>query len=428
MCALVFLPHFFGGKQNQRSERAFALLDRINSFPLDRQKWLVALIAVVCGVCFYTSTWVTFDSDLKHIGYNELRVMRSKQLYEEKNNQGLASMYYAASAADLDSALAYSRAIVRVCDSLRQAGVVARYSAVSSLFLTTDEQWARIEAWKRYWSAERVSRVRADVAAAARRNGLRAEFFEPFFALVEADYEPASLYDAGVLPESLLSNFVEKMDDSYLVFTSALMRESDKKAVSDAVAAEPHAIVIDPFYYTDDMVRIVNDDFNIVLLISSLFVFVVLLISFKSLSRALLAFLPMFLSWYVVQGVMGIFGLQFNLINIIISSFIFGVGVDYSIFVMDGLLADTRRNDPRLLTYHKTAIFFSAFVLIVVVSSLLFAVHPALKSVGISTLVGMVATILFTYTLQPCIFRLLAKSRLFARRFARKPRFGKKKD
>lgn len=428
LCALIFLPHFFGARQSERSERAFALLDKINSFPLDRQKWLIAAIVVLCALCFYTSRFVTFDSDLKHIGYNEPRVMQSKQLYETKNNHGLSSMYYAASAADLDSALTYSRAIVRVCDSLQQAGVVDRYSAVSSLFLTTDEQQARIDAWKHYWSAERVVRVRADVAAAAQQNGLRAEFFEPFFALVEADYAPASLYDAGVLPESLLSNFVEKTDENYLVFTSALMPETDRKTVSDAVAAEPHAIVIDPFYYTDDMVRIVNDDFNIVLLVSSLFVFVVLLLSFKSLSRALLAFLPMFLSWYVVQGIMGIFGLQFNLINIIISSFIFGVGVDYSIFVMDGLLADTRRNDPHLLTYHKTAIFFSAFVLIVVVVSLLFATHPALKSVGISTLIGMVATILFTYTLQPCIFRLLAKSRLFAHRFARKPRFGKKKD
>lgn len=428
LCALIFLPHFFGKKQNQRSERAFALLDKINSFPLDRQKWLVVLIAVVCAVCFYTSTWVTFDSDLRNIGYNEPRVMQSKQLYETKNNHGLTSMYYAASATDLDSALTYSRAVVRVCDSLRQTGAVVRYSDVSALFLTAEQQQERIETWKTYWSAERVAHVRAALSAAAKRQGMQAEFFEPFFALVEADYEPASLYDSGVLPESLLSNFIEETDGNYLVFTSALMAESDKKAVNDAVAAEPHTVVIDPFYYTDDMVRIVNDDFNIVLLISSLFVFFVLLVSFRSLSRALLAFLPMFLSWYVVQGVMGIFGLQFNLINIIISSFIFGVGVDYSIFVMDGLLADTRRNDPHLLTYHKTAIFFSAFVLIVVVASLLFATHPALKSVGISTLIGMTATILFTYTLQPCIFRLLAKSRLFARRFARKPRFGNKKD
>ena len=106
---------------------------------------------------------------------------------------------------------------------------------------------------------------------------------------------------------------------------------------------------------------------------------------------------------------MALFGLQFNLINIIISTFIFGIGVDYSIFVMEGLLADARTGRKSLLEWHKTAIFFSAFVLIVVVLSMFLAVHPAIRSIGISTLIGMGSTILITYTLEPFFFRILMK-------------------
>jgi len=123
------------------------------------------------------------------------------------------------------------------------------------------------------------------------------------------------------------------------------------------------------------------------------------------------------LSWYVVQGIMGIFGLQFNLINIIIATFIFGIGVDYSIFVMTGLIAKAKGEDDNLLIYHKTAIFFSAFVLMVVTGSLLFATHPAIHSIGISTLIGMSATILITYTLQPALFRYLMRYPFFSKRF-----------
>ena len=137
------------------------------------------------------------------------------------------------------------------------------------------------------------------------------------------------------------------------------------------------------------MVKLLNDDFNTILGISSVFVFLVLLVSFRSIPVALIAFLPMGLSWYVVQGIMGIFGVQFNLINIIIATFIFGIGVDYSIFVMTGLIAKAKGEDDNLLTYHKTAIFFSAFVLMVVTVALLFATHPAIHSIGISTLIGM---------------------------------------
>ena len=96
-------------------------------------------------------------------------------------------------------------------------------------------------------------------------------------------------------------------------------------------------------------------------------------------------------------------GLEFNLINIVISTFIFGIGVDYSIFVMDGMLG---KDNPKLLTYHKTAIFFSAVVLILSIASLMFATHPAISSIGLSTLIGMASTIAITYTLEPFLFNL----------------------
>ncbi|MFA6859684.1 MAG: MMPL family transporter, partial [Bacteroidales bacterium] len=117
------------------------------------------------------------------------------------------------------------------------------------------------------------------------------------------------------------------------------------------------------------------------------------------------------------EGLMAIFGLKFNLINIVVSTFIFGIGVDYSIFVMEGLLAQAREGSDKLLIYHKSAIFFSAFVLLVVVLSLMFASHPAIQSIGLSTFIGMASTILITYTLQPFLFRQMMKVGYFRRSF-----------
>ena len=227
--------------------------------------------------------------------------------------------------------------------------------------------------------------------------------------MVAADYEPGNLYEEGILPDGLLCNLIEKSDGKYLIFNSVKMSEENKEKVDDFVASMPHAVVVDPFYYTGSMISLIHKDFTTTLVISSVFVLLVLLFSFKDVLLALLAFMPMGLSWYMVQGWMAILGLQFNLINIVISTFIFGIGVDYSIFVMQGLLAEARNGDTHLLNYHKAAVFFSAFVLIVVVVSMLFATHPALKSIGFSTLIGMVSTILITYTLQPLFFRWMMK-------------------
>ena len=110
---------------------------------------------------------------------------------------------------------------------------------------------------------------------------------------------------------------------------------------------------------------------------------------------------------------MGICGIQFNLINIVISTFIFGIGVDYSIYIMDGLLADSIGKKDELLLCHKTAIFLSAFVLITVLGSLLFAQHPAIHSIGISTLIGMLSTVIIAYSLQPFLFRMYSNTNNF---------------
>lgn len=414
--ALIFLPHFFRPERNRKNERAFRLLDRVNSYPIDRSRILRWSIVAVCVVTFFTADRVGFDSNLRNIGYNEPKVIRSGEQYAAKVNRGLASMYYAASAPTLDEALIYNKVITATLDSLQEAGVVKQFSRSSALFIPTAEQEERIARWAGYWTPERVYEVRTLLTASARRHGLNPDMFEPFYIMVESEYEPTSLYDAEVLPESLLSNFIEESDNRFLVFTSVQMTEEDKMAVSNAVSACPHAVVIDPFFYTSDMVRLLNDDFNTILGISSLFVFVVLLISFRSLSQATLAFIPMSLSWYVVKGLMALAGLEFNLINIIIATFIFGIGVDYSIFVMTGLLAQARNQGDSLLTYHKTAIFFSAVVLMVVLGSLLFATHPAIHSIGLSTLIGMSSTILITYALQPALFRWLMRFRFFRKR------------
>lgn len=420
---LLFLPHFFDEHNNKKSHKAFAIIAKINSYPLDRKRWFVVLLVVVSVVCFFTSRWVTFDSDLKNIGYTDPDVRRSQELYANKINHGNRSMYYASTAKSLDEAITYNAQLLQVADSLQTIGAIDSYSKMSSILLPTAVQQQRIDHWRNYWTDERIAQVMTTINREGERVGFRAGTFDMFETIVRADYQPGSIYESGVLPDGLMSNIVELTGDNYMVFTSVLMSADKQKQINDIMASVPHTVVVDPFYYTNNMVELLNDDFNTVLGISSLFVFIVLLLSYRSISRALLAFMPMFLSWYIVQGIMGIFDLQFNLINIVISSFIFGVGVDYSIFIMDGLLANTRRDDITLLLYHKTAILLSAFVLIVVTGSLVFATHPAMRSIGVTTLIGMSATILLAYTLQPFIYRQLMKNKILAHKFGRKPQF-----
>lgn len=421
LSALVFLPHFFKYSKNYRNEKAFSILDKINTYPIDHKYWLIGVLLVVSVVCIILSDKITFDNDLKNIGYFEPKVLKSRKLYAEKNTPGQLSQFYAVNAKTIDEAISYNKAIARTLDSLEHQGVITKCSKITKLMLTTSAQQQRIDTWNRYWNEHKVASVRATITSAARRYHLDPGSFESFYDMLTEDYTPESIINADVIPEELLCNYMEYAEDSTIIlFTSVVMPLQNVDAVNCAVVGNRNAVVIDPFFYTKDMVGMLHRDFNTVLLISSLFVLVVLLLSLRSVIATLIAFTPMFLSWYIVQGIMALFGIPFNLINIIISSFIFGVGVDYSIFIMDGLINKVRGNDDGLLKYHKTAILFSAFTLIVVVFSLLFAQHPAIRSVGVSTMIGMISTILLSYCLQPALFRLVCRNKKIKRRIIRK--------
>lgn len=392
--ALVFLPHFFRPESNVKSEKAFAIVDRINSYPLDREYWLVAVLCVIIVVSFFFAGKVKFDSDLNNIGFHDDKVEKSKDFYLNHLDEGHFNMYYAGTGETLDDAILCAAQISDVLDGLVEDGKIYSRGHMQEILIPLDEQQKNIDRWKEYWADKGASLPETLPSIA--------------YSMIEADYEPAELPEWGALPDEFLANFVERSSDGgWMVFVSALMDKADAYAVNDIVSEVPGSVVIDPYYYTDDMVKIIHSDFNVVLLISSLFVFIVLLLSFRNILISLIAFMPMFLSWYVVQGIMAITGLEFNLINIVISTFIFGVGVDYSIFVMDGLLDKARGNDDRLLICHKAAIFFSAFVLLTVVISLLVARHPCIKSIGIITIIGMVSTLCMTHSLEPLLFRLL---------------------
>ncbi len=416
--ALVFLPHFLKKEDvNYKKYKGFHLIDRINGLPWDRNPWILGAMVALLAVGIVFSPKVGFDSDLRNLNYVDIPLDESQRLYSEKNESGHMNLYFAAYDNDFDKALEYDQLLGARLDSLQRTGLVKRYSSiVSLLFQTEQEQTLRIDAWKKFWTPQRIEKARRDLSAAARRQKLDPGLFEPFFALVEADYLPGNLYEAGLIPDALLSSFIEKQDSGrWMIFSTVAFAPEDMDTVTDALVSGPQTVVLEPFYYCRDMVQIVHDDFQKTLLISSLFVLLVLLISFRNLWVSLVAFFPMFLSWYALQGFMALFGLEFNLINIVIATFVFGIGVDYSIFVMEGLLQEARTGEKTRLEYHKVAIFFSALILIIVVGSLVFARHPAISSTGRITLIGMVFTILMTYSLEPFVFRKLLKTKWFRR-------------
>lgn len=420
--SLTYLPQLL---PSQTDARSFRFIDKINAYPFDRKKPLVFVILLVMAICIgaYFVGGTRFDADMHNLGYLEEMTEYSEQLLRDKttvrnsrSDTGDKHKYFASQGKTMEEAIENFSVLDRQLDSLQKLGLVKDYTHTNQVFVSQSVQQERIDAWKDYWTEERQGKVHTLIRETAPQAGLRPEAFETFFQAVAADYEPDALYESELIPRGYQSTMMEQTyNGDYLCFTSVRCAndsvrssESDYNRICDAIASQPNLLVLDTYYYTTGTLLQMNEDFNVLQWLSMLFVFIVLLISFHFNAKyTVLGFLPILLSWMIVLGAMVLFDVKFNLISIIISTFIFGIGVDYSIFVMNGLTDD---NDKKL-AYHKTAIFLSAVTLIVTVSSMLLARHPAIRSVGFSTLVGLLSAVILSYVLQPVVFRWLNRKK-----------------
>ena len=429
--SLIYLPHLlFHSNAQPMVNGQWPAVNKINAYPFDRKPWLIAAVVAVVVVCVGAWLWkgTHFDADMHNLGYDDPRVEHSEQLLRSKTFTGDKEKYFAAQGKTMEESLHHFALLRQKLDSLSVLGLVKDYTPIDHIFIPLDVQQRNIDAWHAYWSDERLATARRLIAETAPQAGLLPDAFEPFFDLATADFEPDALYEAALIPEGYQTTLMEQTyGGDYLCFTSVRCendsvrsQDSDYMRICDAVCKEPNLMVLDTYYYTTDTLLKLNQDFNTLQWLSMAFVFLVLLVSFRfNVRHTLLGFAPILISWLMVLGMMAIFDMRFNLINIIISTFIFGIGVDYSIFIMHGLIGsdgsygsdgnDGNHDGMRLLMAHKSAIFFSVVVLVVTVGSMLLAVHPAIRSVGFATIVGLLSAVILCYVVQPAAFRWMAR-------------------
>jgi 1-acyl-sn-glycerol-3-phosphate acyltransferase len=125
---------------------------------------------------------------------------------------------------------------------------------------------------------------------------------------------------------------------------------------------------------------------------------------------AILTFLPLTFGWIWILGLMNVFDLKFNIVNIILATFIFGQGDDYTIFVTEGLIHEYAYRKKMLASF-KNSIILSASILFIAIGMLIFARHPALRSLAELTIIGMISVVACAYLFPPLIFRFLTMKR-----------------
>ena len=418
LSSLIFLPHFIASKNEQQAHVAERLswIDKIASYRPEYNKYIVTGILVLTAFFGYTARNVSFESDLERMNFMPGKLKKAEYDLNKINEYSLKSVYLVTEGKTLNEALINNEKIAAQIEALKAKGIVKKYSGVSSLIISDSLQQQRINRWKAYWTADKKQQLIATLEREGEALGFKISAFDNFKNLLNKEYEMVDASQMTAIRKNFLDDYVTEKPGKSTVVTLVKCAADKKQLVYTAFENEPAVTVVDKQYLTAKFVEIINSDFTRIALMSSLLVFFVLLLTYGRIELTLVSFIPMLIAWIWILGIMGLFGIRFNIINIIVSALIFGLGDDYSLFIMDGLLREYKTGRKNLSSY-KSSIFLSAITTIAGLGVLIFAQHPALRSIALISIIGIVSVVLMSQVLIPFLFKVLIQNRVDKKRF-----------
>ena len=242
--------------------------------------------------------------------------------------------------------------------------------------------------------------------------GFPPDSFDDFFSLLSAEYEPRDFSYFEDLAKTAFSQYYwrDSLGSTFEVIEVVTVPQSKVEEVKQALKeSSASSLVFDVPSMNSAIANALSENFNYIGWACGGIVFLFLWFSFGSIELAMLSFLPMAVSWIWILGIMGLTGIEFNIVNVILATFIFGQGDDYTIFMTEGASYEYAYR-RKMLTSFKSSIILSALIMLVGIGSLIVAKHPALHSLAEVTIIGMFSVVLMAYIFPPFIFNILVKN------------------
>lgn len=410
---LIFLPHVVKVHKLTDSKNEPTLISKLADISVEKNKWVVYSVIALTIFFAYFSFKTEFDADMRNINFMTPEQRADLEYFSNLQavNDSSENLYVVANGKSWDEALSQNQFIDRHLNELVNQGVATRKKDVTTFLPSQKEQDERLSRWNRFVDAY-GDMLLAETKSEGLSLGFSEEAFSDFYAILQNEYsvQPHDYFE-NVNNSFLIGNLSEDSISNRMSVVQVLeVSPEDIEAVKDRLNSIDgfDGIVFDVKSMNSSITNTLSDDFNYIGIACGFIVFVFLWISLGSIELAIVSFLPMAVSWIWILGIMGLLGIKFNIVNIILATFIFGQGDDYTIFMTEGLSYEFAYR-KKLLASYKNSIIVSALIMFIGIGTLIFAKHPAMRSLGEVTVVGMLSVVLMAYFFPPLVFNWLVK-------------------
>lgn len=382
------------------------------SFSAKTNSILLVIIISLTGFFLYHSFDVKFDGNIDNLSFHQQNLKDKEEKFVGINPENEKKLFIFAEAPSYEQANIINYKLYQKIQQLELDNKIKSSLSISKFIIPDSIANTKIKHWENFWSTRKQD-VFASIDVVSDSLGFNQNAFNSFKNWIS---DSTNLTHTDVDNEHLIKLFeldklINVKPEKTTLVSSIIV---DKKFIAEVQAEIEHLNNVFIFNKSEiaiDLLDTVKNDFNFILLITSLLVFFSLLIIYGRIELTLFTFIPMVISWIWILGLASLFNINFNFVNIVIATFIFGLGDDFSIFITDGLLNKYKHKKNDINSYNQ-AIVLSALTTMVGLGVLFFAKHPAINSISIISVLGIGCILFISIVVQPLLFNLFIKNRV----------------
>ena len=401
--ALLFIPQVYKIKKELTAPKT--ILDRWANFAWHKSTWAIAVLTMLSVISIFTYNRVVFNQDIAKLNYETQDLLDARERLEKLTDIGSKSLYLSTYGTDFQEVLQRNDSLFAQLELLKETDKIVSFGSVGTLVRSNRSQQQKIQNWQTFWNSSKIDSLKKNLIASGAKLGFKPTTFSQFYSLLDTDFKPLQLSDLSAIKSFSVDDYVVNDKNGFTITSLIKVEDTDAASIRKQFENIPNTLLIDRKNINETFLGNLKNDFNRLLGYSLIVVLLILFLFYRSFTLTLITSLPIFVTWFLTVGIMGLLNIEFNIFNIIICSFIFGLGVDYSIFMTNGLLTRYRTGQDTIST-HKTSIILSVITTIAGVGVLVFAKHPVLYTISIVSLIGIGCALFVAFTLQPLLFRL----------------------
>lgn len=406
--SLLIIPHLYRPTGSPADNNT--VIDRFArfSFHSSRPLIIVSIAVIIASLFFFNS--VQFDSDISQLNFIPDEVKKAEKSLESATNLTSKSLYLASYGESADEVLHNNKKLSEQLQEAKGSNRLLGYNSVAGVALSAKEQQERIGRWNSFWTPERKKEVKAALVQSGVKHGFRETAYTPFYELLERQPGIVSVQEYLSVKSLHLNEFITVKDGFYTVSTLVKINEAQRDGLVSELSAQPKLMVIDRQQVNEAFLGGLRDDFISLINYSFLAVIAILFLFFRRIELVLISCIPIVVTGLVTAGIMGMFDIRLNIFSTIVCTLVFGHGVDFSIFMTSALQKEYTYGRNEMASY-RTSILLAVITTVLGIGALIFAGHPALKSISSVSLIGVIAALIITFVFYPILFRFFFTAR-----------------